>query len=215
MAYGPPAAVEAPRRHLTERQAELVERLVSAAAQEVEDKEYGSITVRSIAKRAGVAPATAYTYFSSKDHLLAEVLWRRMQALPPPLVGVHRPVADRVADVVRDMGLGTVDSPAVIAACTTALLGSGHDVMRVREQIGAEIHRRLQAALGPDGDPAVLRVLEVTYTGAMLSAGMGHLDFAELPERLAEAARLMSGGAAPVRGITGTVPEAGGPWERR
>ena len=38
--------------------------------------------MRSAAERAGVAPATAYTYFASKDHLLAEVLWRRMEALP-------------------------------------------------------------------------------------------------------------------------------------
>jgi AcrR family transcriptional regulator len=205
MVYGSSAAVEAPRRHLTERQAELVQRLVSAAAEEVEEKEHGTITVRSIAKRAGVAPATAYTYFSSKDHLLSEVLWRRMQALPTPLVDVNRPVADRVADVVRDMGLGTVDSPAVVAACTTALLGSGPDVKHVRERIGTEIHRRLLAALGPDGDPPVLRVLEITYIGAMLSAGMGHLDFAELPERLAEAAALLaraggSGAGSPVPG---------------
>lgn len=191
------AAAEAPRRHLTERQAELVARLVAAAAGEVEEHGYRSITVRSIARRAGVAPATAYTYFSSKDHLLAEVLRRRMQALPPPLVDLDRPVAERVAEAVREMGLGTVDSPAVVAACTTALLGAGPDVLRVRERIGVEIHRRLQAALGPASDPAVLRVLEVTYIGGMLSAGLGHLDFAELPGRLAEAAALLSGERAP------------------
>jgi AcrR family transcriptional regulator len=194
---GSPIVIEAPRRHLTERQAELVERLVAAASREVEEKDYGAISVRSIAKRAGVAPATAYTYFSSKDHLLAEVLWRRMQQLPPPLVDVNRPVSERVADVVRDMGLGTIDSPALVSACTTALLDTGHDVKRVREHIGAEIHRRLLAALGPDGDPAVLRVLEITYIGAMLSAGMGHLEFSELPGLLAEAAALLSGTALP------------------
>lgn len=191
-----PSTVEAPRRHLSERQAEVVDRLVAAAADEVEDKDYGAITVRSIAKRAGVAPATAYTYFSSKDHLLAEVLWRRMRALPAPAVEPGRPVAERVADAVLGMGLGTVDSPAVVAACTTALLGTGLDVKRVREHIGTEIHRRLQAALGPDPEPAVLRVLEVTYIGAMLSAGMGHIEFAELPGRLAEAATLLCRGAS-------------------
>lgn len=203
-----PATVEAPRRHLSERQAEVVDRLVAAAADEVEDKEYGAITVRSIAKRAGVAPATAYTYFSSKDHLLAEVLRRRMRALPAPAVDLGRPVAERVADAVLGMGLGTVDSPAVVAACTTALLGTGLDVKRVREHIGTEIHRRLQAALGPDADAAVLRVLEVHYIGAMLSAGMGHLDFAELPGRLAEAAELLCRGASGAGGAGGTATAA-------
>jgi AcrR family transcriptional regulator len=185
--------VEAPRRHLSERQRGLVDRLVAATAAEVEEKGYDALTVRAIAKRAAVAPATAYTYFSSKDHLLGELMWRRMQALPPPLVDLNRPVAERVADVVRDMGLGTADSPAVVAACSTALLGSGPDVARVRVQIGKEIRRRLEAALGPGSDPRVLRVLEITYIGAMLTAGMGHLDFAELPGRLAEAAALLVG----------------------
>jgi AcrR family transcriptional regulator len=193
---GRPSAepAETPRRHLTSRQTAVVDRLVAAAADEVEEHAYDGITVRSIAKRAGVSPATAYTYFSSKDHVLAEVLWRRTRSLPPPLVDLNRPAAERVADVVRHLGLGTVDSPAVVAACTTALLAGSPDVKRIRERIGAEIHRRLQAALGPDADPAMLRVLETMYVGAMLEAGLGHVDFGELPERLREAAELMTGG---------------------
>ena len=61
-----------------------MERLIAAAADEAEERPYADISVRTIAKRAGVAPATAYTYFSGKDHLLAEVLWRRMQGVPEP-----------------------------------------------------------------------------------------------------------------------------------
>ena len=189
-----PERAEAPtRRHLTERQAEQAQRLVDAAALEVEENDYDAISVRSIAKRAGLSTATAYTYFSSKDHLLAEVLWRRMSSLRPPLVDLSQPVDERVADVIKAMGFGTADSPAVTAACTKALLGSGPEVMAVRARIGLEIQRRLEAALGPDADPAVVRVLTISYTGAILVAGMGHLTFEELPERLAEAARLLIG----------------------
>ena len=50
---------------------------MDAAADEARERGYEGMTVRSVARRAGVAPATAYTYFASKDHLLAEVLWRR------------------------------------------------------------------------------------------------------------------------------------------
>jgi hypothetical protein len=61
----PPEAAEQPeRRRLSERQAEVMERLVAAAAEEAEARTYADISVRTIAKRAGVAPATAYTYFS-------------------------------------------------------------------------------------------------------------------------------------------------------
>jgi len=141
---------------------------------------------------AGVAAATAYNYFSSKDHILAEVLWRRMQSAPH-LVDLSRPLPERVAETVRTMGFGTADSPGVVDACTTALLGDGPDVKQVRARIGGEIYRRLDAALGPDADPSVLRILQITYTGAILSAGMGHLRFADVPDLLAEAATLLSG----------------------
>jgi AcrR family transcriptional regulator len=183
------------RRHLSERQAEVVERLVKAAAAEVEAHRYSEISVRSIAKRAGVAPATAYTYFSSKDHLLAEVLWRRVQG-SPHLVDLDAPVPERVADAVRSMRLGTLDSPAVVSACTTALLGEGPDVLGVRARLGREIAVRLSAALGPGADPAVLRLLQITYTGAMLSAGLGHLEFDALPSLMAQAATLLGASTA-------------------
>ena len=179
------------RRHLSERQAGVMERLIAAAAEEAEERRYADISVRTIARRAGVAPATAYTYFSGKDHLLAEVLWRRLQS-SPGLVDLTLPLPDRVADTVRTMGFGSMGSPA-LAACTTALLGDGPDVKRVRARLGAEIGRRLAAALGAGADPAVRNVLQVTYTGALLSAGMGHLAFDAVPGLMAEATALMTG----------------------
>ena len=184
-----PDADQPARRHLSERQAEVMERLVAAAADEAEERPYAEISVRSVAKRAGLAPATAYTYFSGKDHLLAEVLWRRMQS-SPPLVDLSLPLAERVAATVRTMGFGAAQTPAV-AVCTTALLGDGPDVKRVRTRIGVEIGRRLGAALGPAAGADVLGVLQVTYTGAILSAGMGHLAFESVPGLMAEAVTLM------------------------
>ena len=187
------ASAQPGRRHLSERQAEAMERLLAAAAEEAEERPYAEISVRTIAKRAGVAPATAYTYFSGKDHLLAEVLWRRVQA-SPHLIDLSLSLPERVADTARTMGFASMGSAAV-AACTTALLGDGPDVKHVRARLGAEIGRRLAAALGDGADPAVLRVLVVTYTGALLSAGMGHLAFDAVPSLLAEATALMTSAA--------------------
>jgi len=50
--------------------------------------------------------------------------------------------------------------------------------------------------LGPGFDPTVVRVLETTYSGALLMAGMGHMTYAEVPGFVAEAARLMTGAGA-------------------
>jgi AcrR family transcriptional regulator len=191
-AAAPDGSTEQPgRRILSERQAEVMERLIAAAAEEAEERAYADISVRTIAKRAGVAPATAYTYFSGKAHLLAEVLWRRMQS-SPNLVDLTLPLPDRVADTVRSMGFDSMGSSA-LAVCTTALLGDGPDVKHVRSRLGAEIGRRLAAALGAGENPAVRNVLQVTCTGALLSAGMGHLAFDAVPGLMAEATFLMAG----------------------
>ena len=187
---GPPV-VEATRRRLSPRQAEVVAELVRATEEEIEAVGYDGLTVRSVARRAGVAPATAYNYFSSKDHLLAEVLWRRMQALAPADAGPDRPVHARVADTVRDMVLFTTESPALVDACTVALLSSTPDVKHLRDRIGADIHHRLAAAVGTGVDPMVVRVLETSFSGALLAASMGHMASVDIPEFVAAAADLL------------------------
>jgi len=188
--------LEATRRRLTERQAEVVQQLVDATAAEVDEDGYAGLTVRNVARRAGVAPATAYNYFSSKDHLLAELLWRRMAALPPVDITSDGPMVDRLAKTVQMMVLLTTESPDLVGACTTALLSATPDVKHLRDRIGAVIHQRIVAALGPGFDPTVVRVLETTYSGALLMAGMGHMTYAEVPGFVAEAARLMTGAGA-------------------
>ncbi len=188
-----PHRLEATRRRLTPRQAEVVMELVRATESEIEEVGYAGLTVRSVARRAGVAPATAYNYFSSKDHLLAEVLWRRMQDLAPVEPGDGRPMDERLRDAVRAM-VFTTESAALVDACTVALLSPNPDVKHLRDRIGAQIHRRLSAALGTGVDPMVVRVLETTFSGALLAAGMGHMSSTEVPDFVAEAAALMVGG---------------------
>jgi len=186
-------AAESTRRRLTPRQAVVVERLVDAAADEARATGYEGLTVRNVARRVGVAPATAYTYFASKDHLLAEVLWRRLQALPIPPTRPGDSGVDRVTAALRVLGLFMADDPTLAAACTTALLGSGPEVRAVRVRFGAALHDRLADALGDDADETVLRTLDLAYSGAMLWAGMGHIDFGDVPDALADVARLALG----------------------
>jgi AcrR family transcriptional regulator len=186
-------AAEASRRRLTVRQVAVVEQLVDAAADEARHQGYEGVTVRNVARRAGVAPATAYTYFASKDHLLAEVLWRRLQALPGAVPVPGASAVDRVVAELRVLGLFMADDPTLAAACTTALLGSGPEVRAVRVLFGTALHERIARALGDDADEAVLRSLDLAYSGAMLWAGMGHIRFEDVPDALADAARLVLG----------------------
>lgn len=164
---------------------------MDAAVAEVTETGYEGLTVRGVARRAGVSPATAYTYFASKEHLLTEVFWRRISALPEPAGGGRRSAADRVADAVRDIAMLVADEPELAAGVTTALLAHDNDVKSLRDKIGAVMATRIAQALGPKPDPQVLRALTFTFIGALLSAGMGNASYADLPDVMADATALM------------------------
>jgi AcrR family transcriptional regulator len=185
------ASIESPRRRLTARQADTVERLSDAALEEITAVGYDGLTVRNVARRAGVAAATAYTYFGSKDHLVAEVFWRRLRALPAPKVNRRASAAHRVGGALRDITGLVAEEPELAAAATVAMLAAEPDVKHLRDRIGADIRNRVAAALGDDADPDVVRALDFAVSGAMLQAGMGHLSYDELPDRVAAAAALM------------------------
>ena len=177
---GDAPAAQPGRRHLSERQAGVMERLIAAAAEEAEERPYAEISVRTIAKRAGVAPATAYTYFSGKDHLLAEVLCgaRRRR---PSLVDLTLSLPDRVADTVRTMGFGAMGSAGGRGLHDGAAGGWARREARALAAGRRDRRAGWRPRSGRGVDPAVLNVLQVTYTGALLSAGMGHLAFDAVP----------------------------------
>jgi AcrR family transcriptional regulator len=171
-----------------------VARLTGAAVEELRDGGYDGLTVRNVARRAGVASATAYTYFTSKEHLVTEVFWRRLEALPDAAPDRRRAPARRVADALADMALLVADEPELASACSVAMLANDPDVKLLRNRIGGAMRRRLVTALGEDGDPAALRVLELAISGALIQAGGGHLAYADLPALLAEVADVVVGG---------------------
>jgi AcrR family transcriptional regulator len=185
---------ELPRRRLTERQAETVARLSDAAIEELKAKGYDGLTVRNVASRAGVAAATAYTYFASKDHLVAEVFWQRLRDLPPPRPEPGKDAAARVRSTLRELTSLLAAEPELAAASTAALLAADPDVKHLRDRIGGEIRRRLETALGPDDGNGVLQALDFCVAGAMIQAGMGHLTYDELPDRIGAVVELLLGG---------------------
>ena len=171
-----------PRRGLNPRQAETVEKLLDAASGLLGESAYDDLTVRIVAARAGVSPATAYTYFSSKDHVFASLFWRHVaDAGLPPLSGdaVHR-----VQQVVRHLADHIAGSPALAAAATKSLLGSDPDVEQLRLTIGQHWYQLFDEALGGDADPALLRTLTFVFSGALLEAGMGILGYDDLGPQL-------------------------------
>lgn len=184
--------ITATRRHLNARQAETVQKIIEAAREELREVGFDALTIRSVAGRAAVAPATAYTYFSSKNHLIVEIFWRRINTPERSETELPTPF-ERVSAVFADLADMLAAEPELGAATTVALLGSDPDVKQLRYLIGQEINRRIAAALGPKASSQLLDALGIAWSGAMLQAGMGHSDYKQMGKRLISVTRLIMG----------------------
>lgn len=167
------------------RQEETFRKVLTAGIEMLREKSYADLTVRAVAARAKVAPATAYTYFSSKNHLIAEMYLDLVQQVPY-FTDVNEPMPSRVNQALRHLALVVADEPEVAAACTTALLSGGDPAVRtVRDRIGAEIHHRITSAIGPGADALKVSALEMTFFGALVNAGSGAFTYHQITDRLA------------------------------
>ncbi len=189
-----------------------------AALDTLRASSYADLTVRAVAARANVAPATAYTYFSSKNHLVAEVYLDLVRQVPF-FTDVNDTRLSRVQQTLRSLALVVADEPEVAAACTTALLSNDNAVRPVRDRIGTEIHKRIKSALGPSalgpsalgpsalgpsalgpsalgpqGDAQTVAALEMSYFGALVHAGSGAFTYRQIADRLGYVVSLILGG---------------------
>lgn len=183
----------APRQGLNPRQADTVERLLAAAGDELSAGGAEALTIRTVAGRAGVSAATAYTYFASKNHLFAELFLRHVLEDPGPAPAGADPV-HRLQAVTRHLAAVLTESPHLAKAANLALLGTDPDVERLRLRIGAEFVRRFREAIGEGADPRVVDTITLAFTGALLQAGMDLIPYDELGPRLDDViAVIMSG----------------------
>jgi len=171
------------RQGLNARQAETVERLLVAGEAELDEAGPEALTIRTVAQRAGVSPATAYTYLASKSHLFAELFWRRIVTDPGP-APVGSTATERIQTFTRHMAAMLGRSPHLATAANMALLGTDPEVERLRLVIGGEFVKRFRDAIGEPVDPRVLEALTFAFSGALLQAGMGLITYDELSTRL-------------------------------
>ena len=138
-------SVESARRRFTGKRADTVLKLVRATLEVLRDVGYQELTLQAVAAQAGLARATAYTYFSSKEHLIAEVFWRRMSSIEPA-VG-ETDVVERVAGVLRDLAFIVSDEPALAHAVAVTMNSGDPDVELLRVQMGRFVRDLLMSAV--------------------------------------------------------------------
>ncbi len=188
------SATDLGERRRNRRQEETVRKVLDAAVEMLRESSYSDLTMRAVAARAGVAPATAYTYFSSKNALIAEVYLRLVRDVPV-FTDVNHSTQQRVTAQLRELALLVADEPELAAAATTALMGDEPEVRVVRDKIGLEVRRRISSALGPGAWPEVLTTLEMIFYGALVQAGTKSLTYYQMADRLDSVIALIMGGA--------------------
>ena len=165
------------------RQEGTYHRVLDAVVELLRETKYSELTVRAIAARAEVSPATAYNYFKSKNGLIAEVYLRLVRTVPL-FVDVNQTTHERVTQEIHALAMLGANEPEVAAATTTALMGDEEELKPLREQIGTEVRRRLTAALGPGVPINVLSAVEFVFYGALVPAGTGSLGYDTVASRI-------------------------------
>lgn len=183
-----------PRRRLSQKRVQTVNKLLDATIEELTTSGYEGFSVRSVAKRSGVAPATAYTYFASKEHLIAEVFWRRLDAQDFSTRDRRRSPATRATEAVMSFVSVVSEDAHLSSASTIALLSNEMEVSELRLKIGRELHRRLTDAVGDVLGREGIRALELVLGGALIEIGTGHLSYEELPTLIQNTTKLLVGG---------------------
>ncbi|MBV9640679.1 MAG: TetR/AcrR family transcriptional regulator [Mycobacteriaceae bacterium] len=181
-------------RRRNRRQEETVRKVLDAAVELLRENSYSDLTMRAVAARAGVAPATAYTYFSSKNALVAEAYLRLVRNVAL-FTDVNQTTQQRVTAQLRELALLVADEPELAAAATTALMGDEPEVRQVRDKIGLEVRRRIASALGPGAWPDVLSTLEMIFYGALVQAGTQLVTYYQMADRLDSVIALIMEGA--------------------
>lgn len=179
-------------RRSDRRPAQTIRKVLDAGLQELRESSYANLTMRAVATRAGVSPASAYTYFPSKNALVASVYLGCLRDLPLR-TDVNDTTEARVSATLRDMALVVADEPELTTACGAALMADDPAVQPLREQIAEEVSRRIGAALGPGWPRAVKSTLQITFAGALMTARF--VSYQEIAGQLDEAVNLILGGS--------------------
>jgi AcrR family transcriptional regulator len=165
-------------------------KLIAAAVDELSETTYGELTVRTVAARAAVSPTTAYTYFPSKDALIAEVYLRLLREVAV-FTDVNDTAESRVCAQLRELALLIADKPHLADACTIALMADDVVVNDIRSHIASEISRRIAASLGPGYPASVTATLHLLFSGAMMHARDTVGGYGRVAEQLDEAVPLI------------------------
>jgi AcrR family transcriptional regulator len=189
---GPPAA-----GGLTAKQRARRERVIDAGLTLLESRDYDRIQVKDVAEAANVALGTIYHYFSSKDHLFAEVLLKwaaslRTNVARHPLSGTSP--AEQLTDVLHRSVRAFQRRPQLARLIATLQLSADPFAVQVMARLSettASIYGEVLGDIEPSIARAIVRVVEAVLAVNLGAWSNGRMPVNDVLAHLAEAVDLL------------------------
>ena len=182
-------------------QKERYRRMLRAAAKLGDEHGLERMQMNDVAKEAGVAIATLYRYFPSKNDLFVGILNAQIDQLGQTAAAGTKPDGATHAEIVAEILIGAgrnllrrpLLATAMLQANNTAQLGQGRDFT----EYNAAFHMLLLDAMGVpepgEEDLRMMRITEQTWYGILISVLNGIIDQNQAEEDVRLATRLLLG----------------------
>jgi AcrR family transcriptional regulator len=182
-------------RPISAAQAATRRRLLDAARDLATEGGYEAVGMRSVAAKAGVSAPTAYLHFSSKDHLLVDLLVEYVSQTTTMLSG--RPPRGRspAARAVATLRLAVEQvetAPSLYIAMTRAFISGSPEVAHARAAMESSMRQWIDFAIGEHalGDrDAIVRILEDVLFANMVCLVTGSREPHQIGDEMELAAR--------------------------
>lgn len=176
------------------------QRIIEAAIELGTEGGYEAVHMRVVAERAGVALATVYRYFESKDHLLSAAVSEWTTQLQNRLARApargDSPV-EKLVDVLRRASRGLERRPLFAAALIRALAAPDPGVAAaaadVRQQISA-ITTPILSGLPAEDVEGIVSVIGHVWNSAIMNWANGRAPISSIGAELENAARQLLAG---------------------
>lgn len=202
--------------NMTPRQQERRERLIEAGLALLNTRDYDEIQVKDVAEQADVALGTLYNYFSSKEHLFAEVLIRWGAILRTSVA--RRPLregttAEQLTEVLHRAVRGFQRQPQLARLVSTLVMS--------QDAFASEILGRLDQATNaayldvlrhlPDEEArAVMRVVNSVFSVTLRDWSLGRRSIVDFYDSMTEVVYMVleyrEGEATALPGATASAP---------
>jgi TetR/AcrR family transcriptional regulator, cholesterol catabolism regulator len=184
---------------LSTRQAARRQHLLDAALALLEERDYERISVREVAEAAGVALATLYHYFPSKDSLFAEALVQWASTLGTdvtrrPLAGTTP--AQRLEAALLRAARAFERRPQLARLLNRFEISdepAAHDVLVRLDSTTSDVYLDLLHDMPRDEALLVVHVLDAVFDGALRGWSVGRWSAADMRRRISDGVGVLLG----------------------